>query len=488
MSFETVRDAIHSLTPIFYLITVVLFIFGLKLLQSPRTARKGNLLSAVGMLIAIVATLLGQGILNYAFVLIIMAVGSVIGVYLAYKVKMTDVPQFVAILNGFGGAVSAVVGIAEFLVYFQTGQTPGGVDKLQFLTAVAADAFIGTLTFWGSLIAFAKLQGLISEKSFVLWGKNVFNALFLLAALVTGAFLVTVGNGLDFSHGPADVTSAAWFLGGVVLAATLLGLTLAMAVGGADMPIIIALFISYAGLSASALGFTNANYGLIMAGSLVGASGLILTRSMAKAINRNFWAILLGNITPPAHQTTSKDDIYAGRIKTTTPEEYVGVLDAAQTIVIVPGYGMAVAQAQGACRDLFNELSAEGKEVYFAVHPVAGRMPGHMNVLLAEVNIPYDRLKELDESNELLENADVAIILGANDVVNPMARDARDTPIYGMPILDVDKAGSILVIKRSLSPGFSGIPNPLFVLDKTLMMFMDAKPALQELVKAWKER
>ena len=487
MSFDTVRGAIQSLTPILYLVTVVMFIFGLKLLQSPRTARKGNLLSAVGMLIAITSTLLGQGIVNYATVLIIMAVGSVIGVFLAYKVKMTDVPQFVAILNGFGGAVSAVVGVAEFLVYFHTGNTPGGVPKMQFLTAVAADAFIGTLTFWGSLIAFGKLQGIISEKSFLLPAKNVFNSLFLLAAVITGTFLVLTGVSLDITKA-ADVTVVAIFLGAVILSATLLGLTLAMAVGGADMPIIIALFISYAGLSASALGFTNANYGLIMAGSLVGASGLILTKSMAKAINRNFWAILLGNITPPSHQAASKDDIYAGRIKATTPEEYVGILDAAQTVVIVPGYGMAVAQAQGACRDLFNELIADGKEVYFAVHPVAGRMPGHMNVLLAEVNIPYDRLKELEESNEILESADVAIVLGANDVVNPMARDAKDTPIYGMPILNVDRAGSILVIKRSLSPGFSGIPNPLFVLDKTLMMFMDAKPALQELVKAWKDR
>lgn len=481
MSFDTLRGAIQALTPIFYLITVVMFIFGLKLLQSPKTARNGNLLSGVGMLIAIVVTLLGQGILNYTTVLIIMAVGSVIGVYLAYVVKMTDVPQFVAILNGFGGAVSAIVGLAEFLVYFHTGHTPGGVPKTQFLTAVAADAFIGTLTFWGSLVAYAKLQGVISEKSYVLFAKNVFNSLFLLSALVTGTVLVATA-------GTVSETLSWILLGSVILAATLLGLTLAMAVGGADMPIIIALFISYAGLSASALGFTNANYGLIMAGSLVGASGLILTRSMAKAINRNFWAILLGNITPPAQQAQSKDDIYAGRIKSTSPEEYVGVLDAAQTIVIVPGYGMAVAQAQAACRDLYNELTADGKDVVFAVHPVAGRMPGHMNVLLAEVNIPYDKLKELDESNEILENADVAIILGANDVVNPMARDAKDTPIYGMPILDVDKAGSILVIKRSLSPGFSGIPNPLFVLDKTLMMFMDAKPALQEIVKAWKDR
>ncbi len=466
---------------IFSLLTVVMFIFGLKLLQSPKTARRGNMLSALGMLIAIVVTLMSAGILNYATVLIIIAVGSVIGTFLAYWVKMTDVPQFVAVLNGFGGAVSAIVGAAEFIAFFHTGQTPGGVPKLQFLSAVAADAFIGTLTFWGSIVAFAKLQGLISEKTFVLPGKNVFNALFLIGALVTGTLLVV-------TMGTVDTTTSWYLLGGVMLAATLLGLTLAMAVGGADMPIIIALFISYAGLSASALGFTNANYGLIMAGSLVGASGLILTKSMATAINRNFWAILLGNITPPSSTAASKDDIYAGRIKSTTPEEYVGVLDAAQTVVIVPGYGMAVAQAQGACRDLFNELIADGKEVYFAVHPVAGRMPGHMNVLLAEVNIPYDRLKELEESNEILENADVAIILGANDVVNPLARDAKDTPIYGMPILDVDKAGSILVIKRSLSPGFSGIPNPLFVLDKTLMMFMDARPALQEIVKAWKER
>jgi NAD(P) transhydrogenase subunit beta len=466
---------------IFSLITVLMFIFGLKLLQSPKTARRGNLLSAIGMLIAIVVVLMTAGILNYATVLIIIAVGAVIGAFLAYWVKMTDVPQFVAVLNGFGGAVSAIVGTAEFLAYFTNHQTPGGVPQVQFLTAVAADGFIGTLTFWGSMVAFAKLQGLISEKSFLLPAKNVFNAFFLLAALVLGVFLVSTA-------GTVDPTISWYLLGGVMLAATLLGLTLSMAVGGADMPIIIALFISYAGLSASALGFTNANYGLIMAGSLVGASGLILTKSMATAINRNFWAILLGNITPPSSTTASKDDIYAGRIKTTSPEEYVGVLDAAQTVVIVPGYGMAVAQAQGACRDLFNELSADGKEVYFAVHPVAGRMPGHMNVLLAEVNIPYDRLKELDESNEILENADVAIILGANDVVNPLARDAKDTPIYGMPILDVDKAGSILVIKRSLSPGFSGIPNPLFVLDKTLMMFMDARPALQEIVKAWKER
>lgn len=480
MNFDSLKSIIHSLTPIFYLITVVMFIFGLKMLQSPRTARRGNALSSIGMLIAIVTTLLGQGILNYATVLIIMAVGSVVGIFLAYRVKMTDVPQFVAILNGFGGAVSAMVGVAEFILFFHTGSTPGGVPRAQFLTAVSADAFIGTLTFWGSMIAFAKLQGILSEKSFVLKGKNIFNAIFLLAAIVFGSILVN-------QAGTADQTTLWLLLGAVILSATLLGLTLSMAVGGADMPIIIALFISYAGLSASALGFTNSNFGLIMVGSLVGASGLILTRSMAKAINRNFWAILLGNITPPASTGGERDDIYAGRIKNTNPEEYVSILEASQTIVIVPGYGMAVAQAQSACRDLFNELILDGKEVYFAVHPVAGRMPGHMNVLLAEVNIPYERLKELDESNEILESADVAIVLGANDVVNPMARDAKDTPIYGMPILNVDRAGSVLVIKRSLSPGFSGIPNPLFVLDKTLMMFMDAKPALQEMVKAYKE-
>jgi NAD(P) transhydrogenase subunit beta len=343
------------------------------------------------------------------------------------------------------------------------------------------DTFIGTITFWGSMVAFAKLQGLISEKAFTLPAKNLVNSL-LLAGIAAGVAFLVVGS----AH-PGDPANWTW-LAAILVLATLLGLTLTMAVGGADMPIVIALFISYAGLSAGALGFTTLNFGLIMVGALVGASGLILTSTMAKAINRNFWGIILGNITPPTLVAAGADDIYAGKIKTTNPEEFASILEAAQTVCLIPGYGLAVAQAQGNCRDLYQELTADGKDVWFAIHPVAGRMPGHMNVLLAEVDIPYDKLKELDDSNALLGDCDVAIVLGANDVVNPLARTAKETPIYGMPILDVDKARTVLVIKRSLSPGFSGIPNPLFIADQTLLIFQDAKPALAELVKAYRER
>jgi H+-translocating NAD(P) transhydrogenase subunit beta len=470
-----------SVSSLFYLVTVLMFIFGLKLLQSPKTARKGNMLSAVGMLIAITVTLLDKGILNYTVILIVLAIGSVIGIILAYTVDLRSIPQFVAVLNGFGGAVSAIVGVSEFLIFFQTGHVPQGVTPVQFFTAVSADAFIGTITFWGSMVAFAKLQGILSEKSFVLPGKNIINALLLLTSIVFGTLLVI--SSTNSNTDPRNIIYLICILG----SATFLGLSLTMAVGGADMPIIIALFIAYAGLSAGALGFTSMNYGLIMVGSLVGASGLILTKVMAKAINRNFYAILLGNITPPPATSGGQADIYTGKIKTTTPEEFAMMLDYAKTIVIIPGYGLAVSQAQSGVRDLFNELTKDGKDVYFAIHPVAGRMPGHMNVLLAEVDIPYDRLKELDESNEILNNADIAIVIGANDVVNPMARDAKDTPIYGMPILNVDKAKTIMVIKRSLSPGFSGIPNPLFILDQTVMMFKDAKPAIAEIVKEYKD-
>lgn len=474
------RQFINQYEILFYLVTVLMFIFGLKLLTSPKTARKGNLLSGMGMLIAITVALLNHNVVDYTTVAIVFGVGSVIGLILAYAVDLRAIPQMVAILNGFGGAVSALVGLAELLHIFAGGSLAPGMSPQLFFGAVGVDTFIGTLTFWGSMIAFAKLQGLLPEKAFVLPLKNVINSLLLIGIVVMTVLLVmNAGNPTD----PVNLVYLFIILG----LATALGLTLTMAVGGADMPIIIALFISYAGLSAGALGFTSLNYGLIMVGALVGASGLILTKIMAKAINRNFWGILLGNITPPTKTTAGADDIYTGKIKSTSPDEFAMILETANSVVIVPGYGLAVAQAQGACRDLYNELTKDGKDVYFAIHPVAGRMPGHMNVLLAEVDIPYDRLKELDESNELLSETDVAIIVGANDVVNPMARDNKETPIYGMPILDVDKARTVLVIKRSLSPGFSGIPNPLFINEKTLMMFKDAKPALSELVKEYKE-
>lgn len=477
-----VRGFFQTYEVLFYLVTVICFVFGLKMLTSPKTARKGNLLSGLGMLVAIAVALVSRGVVDYPIVAGVFLAGSLVGAVLAYAIDLRAIPQMVAVLNGFGGAVSALVGVAELnhVLTKGLGVLAHGMSPELFFGAVGIDTFIGTLTFWGSLVAFAKLQGLISDKARVLPGKNLING-----ALLAGIVVLTVMLVLGSSN-PSD-PNLLWMLVGILVLSSLLGLTLTMAVGGADMPIVIALFISYAGLSAGALGFTNLNYGLIMVGALVGASGLILTASMAKAINRNFWGIILGNITPPTMQVAGADDIYAGKIKSTSPEEFASILEAAQSVCIVPGYGLAVAQAQSNCRDLYHDLTAAGKDVWFAVHPVAGRMPGHMNVLLAEVDIPYDRLKELDESNSLLGDCDVAIILGANDVVNPLARTAKDTPIYGMPILDVDKARTVLVIKRSLSPGFSGIPNPLFILDQTLMIFQDAKPALAELVKAFRE-
>ncbi|MEW6161805.1 MAG: NAD(P)(+) transhydrogenase (Re/Si-specific) subunit beta [Nitrospirota bacterium] len=466
-----IRNVANKYQAVFYLITVLFFIFGLRLLTSPRTARRGNVVSAVGMLIAITITLMYHGILTYKLIIIGLAIGSIIGAISAYALDLRAIPQYVAILNGFGGAVSALVGVSAFI----QKELPKNVTSLHFYSAISVDTFIGTLTFWGSMMAFAKLQGLITERPVVISGKNIINLLLLSISAVSGILLV---------NDPYNI----YYLIGILVSASLLAISLTIAVGGADMPVIIALFISYAGLSASAVGFIYLTHGLIMVGSLVGASGLILTRIMAKAMNRDFYGILLGNITPPEmSKLQGGEDIYAGRIKSTTPEEAVMILEASKKVAIVPGYGLAVAQAQGPVRDLMAELEKDGIEVYFAIHPVAGRMPGHMSVLLAEVDVPYDKLKTLEESNELLPDTDVAIVVGANDVVNPTARYAKDSPLYGMPILDVDKCRSVIVIKRSLSPGFSGVPNPLFANDNTVMIFSDAKPALTELVKEYRE-
>jgi len=466
-----IRSIANNYQAVFYLLTVLFFIIGLKFLTSPKTARKGNIVSAIGMLIAISITLMYHGILSYKLIVTGLLLGSIAGAVSAYNLDLRAIPQYVAILNGFGGAVSSLVGIAAFL----QKELPENVTPLHFYLAISVDTFIGTLTFWGSMMAFAKLQGLVTQRPVVIPMKNIINIFILLICIISGILLV---NNPYNTH----------YLIAILIGASLLAISLTVAVGGADMPVIIALFISYAGLSAGALGFVFLTHGLIMVGSLVGASGLILTRIMAKAMNRDFYGILLGNITPPEmSKLKTGEDIYAGRVKSSTPEEAVMILEAAKRIAIVPGYGLAVAQAQGPVRDLMAELEKDGKEVYFAIHPVAGRMPGHMNVLLAEVDVPYDKLKTLEESNELLPDTDVAIVVGANDVVNPMARHAKESPIYGMPILDVDKCRSVIVIKRSLSPGFSGVPNPLFALDNTVMLFSDAKPALTELVKEYRE-
>lgn len=454
---------------IFYLVAVIFFIFGLKLLQKPQTARLGNLISATGMATALIATFFNH-FENYLLIFIGIILGSAIGVFLAYWVPMTAIPQFVAMLNSFGGAVSALVGMWAFL----ENKIPEIVNPIQFHISVGLDIFIGTITFVGSVIAFAKLQGLITEKPVLIPFKDFINLTLLILSLLS-IFIFA------FTKNPIFP----WF---ILLFSVTLGLTLTLPIGGADMPVLISLLISYAGLSATALGFTFSNFGLIMVGSLVGASGLILTRIMAKAMNRDFWGILLGNITPPEISKSSDDrSFYEGRIKTATPEEIAMILDYSKSIAFIPGYGLAVSQAQQVIKELYELLEKDGKMVYFAIHPVAGRMPGHMNVLLAEVDIPYDKLKTLEESNELLPQTDVAVVVGANDVVNPLAREDQNSPIYGMPILDADKSKTVIVIKRSLAPGFAGIVNPLFIKENTIMVFGDARPVLSEIVKAYRE-
>ena len=453
-----------------YLGASVLFIFGLIQLSHPRTAVRGNLYGAIGMLIAIVATLvdreiLGAGAGAWAAIVAGLALGSLIGVIGATKVQMTAMPQAVALLNGFGGAASALVAGGALIDATET--------SLQLTVATVASGLIGGVTFWGSLVAFDKLQ------EWVLPGKPVHFRGQLLVNLLVG--LVALGFGVVVVLEP----SATWAFAGVVVAASVLGILLTIPIGGADMPVAIALLNSYSGLAAAATGFVLNNNVLIITGSLVGASGIILTRIMCRAMNRSLANVLMGGGVAAASGAAA-DDVYAGRVKSTSPEEVAMLFDGARRVVIVPGYGLAVSQAQHAVRDLTTVLEAKGIQVEFAIHPVAGRMPGHMNVLLAEADIDYDKLKEMDEVNSTMEQVDVAIVIGANDVVNPVARSDPKSPIAGMPIIDVDKARTIVVVKRSLSPGFAGIPNPLFAADNTLMYFADGKKAILDLIAAVK--
>jgi len=350
-----------------------------------------------------------------------------------------------------------------------SGASPGR----QFTVSVAASGIIGSVTFFGSLIAFLKLQE-VMKRNLQFPGLQVLNALLLLGA---------IGFGVAMIFQPAHP----WFYWAMVGVAAVLGLLLVLPIGGADMPVVIALLNSYSGLAAAATGFVLNNNGLIIAGSLVGASGVILTTIMCRAMNRSLVNVLVGGLQGAAAEGPSADEVYAGKVKATGPEEVALLFDTARKVVVVPGYGLAVAQAQHAVRDLASLLEARGIEVTFAIHPVAGRMPGHMNVLLAEANVDYDKLQDLDESNTGFQQTDVVLVIGANDVVNPDARNNPDSPIAGMPILEVDKARTVVVVKRSLSPGFAGIPNPLFALDRTLMLFGDGKKALLELISAVKE-
>ena len=448
-----------------YLIAACLFVLGIKGLTKPKTAVRGNLLAAAGMGIAAVVTLLNEHIVTYEIIIAGVIVGGLIGAVMAKKVQMTAMPQMIALLNGFGGGASFSVASAEFF--------RGSATDTVSIIATGAAVLIGAVTLTGSLVAFAKLQELIDGKPMGFPGMKLVNAVLFIGSIVGIGYLVlNPGNEMVF-----------W---GLVAAAMVLGLLLVLPIGGADMPVVIALLNSYSGVAASAAGFVMGNSALIITGSLVGASGLILTSIMCKAMNRSLTNVLFG-VMAEAGEAMDEDEVYAGKVKSTSAEEVAMLLETAQRVVIVPGFGLAMAQAQHAVRDLADTLEAAGIEVAYAIHPVAGRMPGHMNVLLAEAEVPYDQLKDMDAINPTFEQTDVAIVLGANDVTNPMAREDKGSPIYGMPILNVDKAKTVVVVKRSLSAGFAGLPNPLFAKDNTLMLFGDGKGAVLDITTALKE-
>lgn len=455
-----------------YLLAASLFIFGLKRLGSPATARQGNIIAAVGMLIAIVATLLNQSVVNYQTILVGIIIGSIIGAIAAKQVAMTAMPQMVGIFNGLGGAASALVAVGE---YFRLLNETGSVSIDAGVTTILG-VLIGGVTLTGSLIAFAKLQGIITGSPITFPLQQPFNITLLAGFLVTSVYWLT--------H-PADI---AVFLG-LVGVSLVLGVLFVIPIGGADMPVVVSLLNSYSGLAASAAGFILMNNMLIIAGALVGASGLILTQIMCKGMNRSLTNVLFSafGTGDTATVAASSGDGLPKVVHRVEAEEGAMMLGYARSVVIVPGYGMAVAQAQHTIRELTDQLERLGVEVKYAIHPVAGRMPGHMNVLLAEANVPYNQLYDMDDINTEFDQTDVALVIGANDVVNPAARDSQSSPIYGMPIIEVDRAKHTIVIKRSLSTGFAGIENELFYKDKTMMLFGSAKDMVSQLVAEVKQ-
>ena len=442
-----------------YIIAVVLFILSLKWLSSPATARRGVWAGEAGMLLAIVGTLLYQGIVDYKWIAIALVLGAIIGVPLG-NVQMTAVPQRTALSHAFGALCVTLVGTAEF--YLRTPNVPPFV-----MSVLSLEVILGGLTFTGSLMAAGKLQEILPQRPITYKGQNFVNLGMLGVAVVLAVMLV---------RDPSN-THLYPIMVGISL---IFGIMMIVPIGGADMPTVISLLNSYAGLSAAAMGFVLNSKLLIVAGSLDGASGFILSVNMSKAMNRSFTNVLFGAFGQV--QTAAAGAVEQRNVRSATPEEAAAILSAANKVVIVPGYGMAVAQAQHKVRELYDSLTKRGIDVRFGIHPVAGRMPGHMNVLLAEADIPYDKLLDMDEINGELPQTDVALIIGANDVTNPAARTDASSPIYGMPILDVDKARTVMVIKRGMSPGFAGIDNPLYYLDKTLMLFGDAKSFVGSIV------
>jgi len=465
---------LNHITEIAYILSGALFIFGIKGLTKPKTAIRGNQLAAIGMLIAILITLLNNDVISFEWIIAGLIAGSIVGATLAIKIQMTSMPQLVAVLNGFGGGASLTVASAEFLKYQQIFIETGHINiPLVVIAAISFTTLVGAITLTGSFIAFAKLQTILSGSSIGFYGMKAINGLLFLTSLVSLSFLLV---------NPTNIYAFCVLIG----AASLLGILLVLPIGGADMPVVIALLNSYSGIAAAAAGFAMTNNVLIVAGSLVGASGIILTQIMCKAMNRSLTNVLFGVMAEDGEKIDA-DEVYAGKVKSSSADEVAMLLEDARKVIIVPGFGLAMAQAQHAVRELAGTLDTNGTDVSYAIHPVAGRMPGHMNVLLAEAEVPYEQLKEMDIINPEFEQADVAIVIGANDVTNPMAREDKGSPIYGMPILNVDKAKTVIVVKRSLSPGFAGLPNPLFAKDNTLMLYGDGKEAIHNITKALKE-
>jgi proton-translocating NAD(P)+ transhydrogenase subunit beta len=451
-----------------YIVTIVCFILALRFLSSPAHARQGNWLGAFGMAVAIVATFFQPGLTNYASILVVMAVSAPIGAYAARSVRMTAMPQMVALFNGVGGGAAALVALGDF---HESAPDPGRLP-VSISVSITLSALIGSVSFAGSMVAFGKLQDLVSGRPIVYPGQRIGN-LALLGGLIALGLVVVAG--------PQEQVLVIALIAG----AALFGVLFVLPIGGADMPVVIAMLNAFTGVAASATGFVLHQTVLIVSGMLVGASGTLLTLMMARAMGRSIANVIFGafgQLQVSAEAIAATD----GAVRPTTAEDVAVMLAYAQRVVIVPGYGLAVAQAQHAVRDLATELEKRGVDVRYAIHPVAGRMPGHMNVLLAEANVPYDQLHEMDEINPDFDRTDVALVIGANDVTNPSARNSPGSPIYGMPILDVDHANNVVVLKRSMSPGFAGIDNPLFVDPKTVMLFGDAKDSVEKLIAAVK--
>ena len=461
----------RDVTNLLYLVTIVTFILALKFLSSPATARRGNQIGAAGMLVAIVVTFLQNAVVSYWEIAVGMVVGGVFGAVAARRVRMTAMPQMVALFNGVGGGAAALISLAEF---HNRAPDPGTL-KTDISLSIMLSAIIGSISFAGSKVAFAKLQELIRGRPIVFPLQQVLNG-----ALFTGV----LASGIAIASGAEQQ----WLIWALISGASLFGVLFVLPIGGADMPVVISLLNAFTGLAAAATGFELENNVLIVSGMLVGASGTLLTIMMGRAMNRSVANVLFGafgQLAPAAGGAAAAADT-DGQVRSASADDIAVMLAYANKVVFVPGYGMAVAQAQHDVRALADVLESRGVDVSYAIHPVAGRMPGHMNVLLAEANVPYPQLKEMDEANSEFSRTDVALVIGANDVVNPDARNNSGSPIYGMPILNVDQAQQVVVLKRSMNPGFAGIENPLFLNPKTVMLFGDAKDSIDKLTASVK--